>query len=228
MNGNLIALIGNECMPFGAFLLDIFFPIACLGCKKEEKKWLCEDCKTKIEEEAYSPKNTIKQEYLDHCYSFYTYTHPIIRKLLEAYKYCGIASLETIFAELLFRGMKSFPLEKIDVVIPMPLHKRRLRERGYNQALPLAQSIANFLNAPLRENILERKQYTTPQVNFSDSERNENMRENIFRVISNDVFSFETILLIDDVATTGATLNSAARTLKGKGVKKVIGITFAG
>lgn len=215
-------------MSFFEFLLEKFFPIACLGCAKEEKKWLCNACKIKIEEEAFSPQNKISQKYLDHCYSLYTYTHPIVRKLIEAYKYRGIFSLQNIFDELLFQGMKSLSLEKVDCVIAVPLHKRRERERGYNQAIPLAQSIANFLNAPLEENIFERKEYTTPQVNFSDSERNENMREDIFCVTTGNLSSFGTIVIVDDVATTGATLNAAARALKHHGAKKVIGITFAG
>lgn len=215
-------------MSFWKFFLDIIFPIACLGCGEEKKQWLCSDCKTKIKEEALSPKNNLQGEYLEHCYSLYTYSHPIIRKLLEAYKYRGVFSLQEIFDELLCYGMKKIPLKTVSIVIPLPLHKRRERLRGYNQSVPLAETVAQFFGVPVKTDILIRRHYTTPQVHLSDTERKENMNEDIFSVAIDDLSSFEKIVLVDDVSTTGATLNATAKVLKAHGAKKIIGLTFAG
>jgi len=108
----------------------------------------------------------------------------------------------------------------------IPLHSDRLRWRGFNQSHLLAQTIADQTGLPCRE-ILTRVKNTPPQAQIATAhDRKENLKS-AFMIKSDSTPIPQSIILIDDVATTGATLNEAARVLKGQGVKKVIALTFA-
>jgi ComF family protein len=113
-----------------------------------------------------------------------------------------------------------------DIIIPVPIHKRRLRERGYNQSLLLAKKLSHMTRLPVVEGSLIRTK-NTPHQASSDSveQRRENIR-NAFKCSSPDI-SGKRILLIDDVCTSGATLNSCATSLKAAGAESVWGFTLA-
>ncbi|MFA5375353.1 MAG: phosphoribosyltransferase family protein [Dehalococcoidia bacterium] len=110
--------------------------------------------------------------------------------------------------------------------MPVPIHKRRLRERGYNQSSLLAQRLSRMTNIPVVEDVLIRTKHTPSQAK-SDSvdQRRKNIR-NAFRCVNHDI-SGKRILLIDDVCTSGATLNSCAASLKSAGAASVWGFTLA-
>ncbi|MBI5356523.1 ComF family protein [Candidatus Collierbacteria bacterium] len=114
------------------------------------------------------------------------------------------------------------------VVVPVPLHWWRKMKRGFNQAEIIAKPIAESLNLPLRTNLVERSAYSLPQTLVGDNFRRANVKKS-FRI--NSVFSIQnskldTVFLIDDVWTTGATMKECCRTLKLAGVKKVWGVTL--
>jgi len=124
-------------------------------------------------------------------------------------------------------------------LVPIPLHSSRFRHRGFNQAEVIAQALGKRLNIPVRNDILKRIRKTTPQVEMKDrSKRLENMK-NVFSLDNSPACSdaatsgrqlatrYSSILLVDDVFTTGATLNSAASVLKHAGFPFVWGITLA-
>jgi len=110
--------------------------------------------------------------------------------------------------------------------MPVPLHPKRLRERGFNQSLLLARQVAHRLNGELDFSSLVRPKYTTPQTTLSKKERQKNV-QNAFRLKAPDVVSKKNILLVDDVATTGNTLNECARVLTLGGAKAVFCVTLA-
>jgi len=117
-------------------------------------------------------------------------------------------------------------MEWVDLLIPVPLHHRRLRERGFNQALLLARILKKRYNKTLATRVLRRWRWTEPQVNLSEKARKNNVKGSF--VISNHMTVKEkNILLLDDVYTTGATINECGRTLLKAGANEVYVLTLA-
>jgi ComF family protein len=119
-----------------------------------------------------------------------------------------------------------FLLPEPFLTMPVPLHPKRLRERGFNQSLLLARQVAHRLNGELEFLSLIRPKYTTPQTNLSKKDRKQNV-QNAFRLKTPDAVRKKNILLVDDVATTGNTLNECARVLKSGGAEAVFCVTLA-
>jgi len=115
---------------------------------------------------------------------------------------------------------------KCDLIIPVPLCEKRAKERGYNQAELLAHVVSKKVNLEMNNKILLRIKQTPTQVNLSHYERNQNMID-AFKVNNKKVIKGKTILLIDDVYTTGATIQECAKTLIIAGAKKVYALTAA-
>jgi len=120
----------------------------------------------------------------------------------------------------------SFP--NADFLIPIPLHKLKLRERGYNQSEFVAKGISSITKIPVASKFLSRNKYTQSQTHLNFQERQENVKEvfavkeKFYKEIHN-----KSIILVDDVITTGATISSAARALKSSGVKNVYAVSVA-
>jgi len=112
------------------------------------------------------------------------------------------------------------------LVMPVPLHPRRLRERGFNQSLLLARHVASRLGADIDYLSLQRTRSTRPQTQLTSDERRKNVRR-AFSVAEKKELKRRSVLLIDDVATTGSTLNECARALKKAGVKEVYCLVLA-
>ncbi|MCH7662680.1 MAG: ComF family protein [Chloroflexi bacterium] len=113
----------------------------------------------------------------------------------------------------------------IDILIPVPLGKKRLKERGYNQAGALARPLAWFLGLPYRPNALRRTRETVSQVGLSKIEREKNVL-GAFQARS-DLVTEKNVLLVDDVWTTGATINACAQALKKGNANKVFAVTLS-
>jgi ComF family protein len=111
------------------------------------------------------------------------------------------------------------------MIVPVPLHPSRLRERGYNQAALLARELSAYVAGDVVEDCLIRTKATIPQVGLRAQERRANVRD-AFRCVS-DSLSGKRVLLVDDVFTTGATLESAGAALRGAGVFSVWAYTLA-
>jgi ComF family protein len=115
---------------------------------------------------------------------------------------------------------------RLDMVMPVPLHTKRLRMRGFNQALLLAVGAAERFNIPLVYDNLVRVRYTRPQVELSGLERTANV-QGAFQLARPDAVEDKRILLVDDVYTTGSTMNECAKVLKDTGAAAVIVLTLA-
>lgn len=112
---------------------------------------------------------------------------------------------------------------KVDVILPVPVHKRRRRRRGYNQAHLLAKYVSETLKIPMDTEFLYRVGNTKPQKELGKKERKINLK-NAFKISRNEL-QYDRVLLIDDIYTTGATLDSAARALKCAGVREIYCVT---
>jgi ComF family protein len=147
--------------------------------------------------------------------SLFAYKNPIDR-LIADFKYHDKLYLTEVFADLMVEQLKNKPLPKL--LIPIPLHRRRLRQRGYNQALELAKILSRKLNIPISKNSLIRSRDTAPQASLPYDQRKRNMRR-AFK-LNDDVLSNH-IALIDDVLTTGHTVNAAAKLFRQEGVTTI-------
>ena len=112
------------------------------------------------------------------------------------------------------------------LTMPVPLHAKRLRERGFNQSLLLARHVAGRLHTELDFLSLKRVRYTTPQTGLGRDERRKNVQR-AFQIVNPGVVEGRTALLVDDVFTTGNTLNECARALRKSGCKKVLCLVLA-
>ena len=118
------------------------------------------------------------------------------------------------------------PIEHLDFVVPIPLHKSRQREREFNQAVILSQEVAREFNKKVLTDALIRVKPTKTQTELTFQERCQNVKES-FSVIKPELIKDNNLLLIDDVLTTGATSSEAARCLKEAGARKVLLLTLA-
>jgi ComF family protein len=158
--------------------------------------------------------------------SFGYYTAELSR-LVQALKFHGRRNLVGLLAPLLASAFyESWSREDFDLIIPVPLHSKRKRERGYNQSELLARALAAQIAMPFSGKALIRFRSTLPQVGLSDSQRFENVRK-AFSCIDPLQIKNKRVLLIDDVMTTGATASSAAQTLIDGGCFRVSVLTIA-
>jgi len=228
------------------FLFDLFFPRNCLGCKQPDT-YLCRDCFNKIPLAAnngcfFCEKitgqgrvclNCKKDTYLDRVISATEYKEPLTRELIKAFKYHFVTELSEPLAQLLIRTIEANFLLSTDksqfLIIPIPLHRHRLRYRGFNQAELIAQELAKHFHLPVDIEILQRRIAKAPQAKISDTEKRKLNLIDVFALNSEvkNKLKGKTILLIDDVITTGATLSEAAKILRQNGAKEVWALTIA-
>jgi ComF family protein len=151
----------------------------------------------------------------------------VVRQIIHEFKYNRQIHLRHLIARWLCAALDDDRLRgrQFDLIVPVPLHPARQRERGFNQASLLAELLARQSSIPLKP-LLERIRYTNTQTALDRSERMENLH-NAFRLRKNVDVRGLRVLLVDDVLTTGSTLNECARVLKRAGALSVYGATAA-
>ncbi len=147
-----------------------------------------------------------------------------LREAIHLYKYRPLRALGAPLAAWM-AGQVQID-QRPDLVLPVPLHRKRLKQRGFNQALLLAQGIARKFTFELSYDNLLRTRQTRPQVELSGEERSANVKD-AFGLLRPKEIEGKGILLIDDVFTTGATMNECARVLKTAGALAVVAFTLA-
>lgn len=228
-------------------VVDLIFPLSCFGCEREGSL-ACEHCLASLPEREYQECPVCRKPYqkngatclncrkltaLDGILIARPYQHRLIQKLVFALKYRFIDAAADPLAELVAESILHQPIVLPDLVIPVPLHTRRLRYRGFNQAEVLGRKIIERLlpgtPIPLRNDLLYRTRFTKPQMKTdSKIERTENLQDAFEAPLETaGPLVGKYIWLIDDVATTGSTLDACAKSLKQAGAKTVWGIVVA-
>jgi ComF family protein len=152
----------------------------------------------------------------------------MVLELIHRYKYRRALWLEPFLAELLVRQAASaLQTEKWDMIVPVPLHPLKRREREFNQAERLAQSLSAATQIPLCENLLHRVERTRTQTLLSRSDRAANVHRAFACKNGNGALKRQRVVLVDDVFTTGATTSSCARVLQSHGAGEVCVWTLA-
>jgi len=210
---------------------SLLFPPICKGCEKRMDSnvgLICADCWQKLQLfPAEAIKNKIIPESLDQVWSVFLFDE-LFQKIIHALKYQGNVS---IGYEIGRRMALHLPSEIKDLqsacYVPIPLHPIKLRERGYNQSEAIAKGLASHSGVKVEHKLLKRIKNTATQTKLNAEERQANMEMAFAINRKNTVPSDNAIILIDDVFTTGATLNSAAGVLRQSGFHKVIAVTAA-
>lgn len=205
-------------------LWDLIFPVNCLGCFAPGA-YLCPNCwPKKVRRPLRRTKVFLKPNFLDQIVAATDYQQMLVRRVILAWKYQFVRELSAPLAVLVEpKHLRPFVGYEL---MPIPLHRRRRRWREFNQAVDLAQILAARFSFKLLLNVLERSAYRTPQRELARKERLKNA-QGIFQVIDRRQVRGKKILLVDDVLTTGATLNEAARVLKAAGALKVSALVLA-
>lgn len=228
------------------FCLDILFPLHCLSCGLEGS-FLCASCTTTLpsvppacigcgmltpSDNSHSPGHTClrckKKTFISAFFSPLAYQHPLVRDLIHTFKYRRIRGLSPVFADTITSYLQYYriSLPEHSVIMPIPLHPRKQRLRGFNQAGLLAEDLCLSLLRPLETNNLIRIVSRPPQAKMDAKHRRMNT-ENMFALLKPQDVRGKHIILIDDVKTTGTTLEQAAIVLKKAGAKRIWAITVA-
>ncbi|APV45469.1 comF family protein [Dehalogenimonas formicexedens] len=215
-------------------LLDVFFPKYCLGCGREGD-YLCQRCRAGLpyQEPPYCPCcgksldhhpdcDLLSQE-LKQLNSVFRF-EGVIKKAVHQLKYNNLRDIAPTLGALMADFLKNNEIIG-DALVPVPLHKSRLRERGYNQAQLLALSIHKLTGLPVFLEALRKIKPTPPQADSSSVEARRLAVVGAFGCYNN--FTGRRVILIDDVATSGATLSSCAETLAEAGAKEIRALTLA-
>jgi ComF family protein len=218
--------------------VESFFPRRCVGCGKVGG-FVCRECLGKLPtllsplcpncgrpqaSGIVCPDCRRRQTEIDGIRSPFRFDE-VIRKAIYELKYRNLKAISPCLAELLADYLRSNPLPG-DALVCVPLHPRRLRERGYNQSSLLARELGKRIDLPVIEDCLIRVKQAQPQVKAGDVEERRRNVADAFACRDEKV-SGKQIILIDDVCTSGATLESCAAALKSKGAVSVWGLTLA-
>lgn len=228
-------------------IIDLLFPPHCVACHRLSA-WLCVDCLQAIEaiqppvcqrcglslsgvQAPDSSESTCRRcqkapLQFDGLLAYGVHSGPL-RQAIREFKYADLRSLAGPLGQLMSEGWTTLAPQDLqpDVIVPIPLHPSRQRQRGYNQAALLARELGANLRRPVIQDVLIRIKATAPQVDLGAQERRVNVH-NAFRCTDNSL-SGKHVLLIDDVCTTGATLESACVALRETGTLSVWAYTLA-
>jgi Predicted amidophosphoribosyltransferases len=223
------------------FILDLIYPPKCIVCDNiiefGSKKFLCDECKDLFKtitgrrcEKCSRPIKhgklcsicTKKNFYFDKNYSLFVYDE-LMQDLIHRFKFKNHPAIGKGLGKIMAHEINFDVIKNVDYILAVPIHKIRRRNRGFNQSEILAKEIARKMNLPMRADILKRIKNTKPQWHLNSHERENNL-ENAFS--AKNVKGLN-LMLIDDIFTTGSTINKCAQFLKDAGAKSVISFTLS-
>lgn len=224
--------------------INLLFPPRCPICDKPvilSQGKICHECHIKLKPitepvcfRCGKPLLRLEQEYCSDCskreHAFICgralYTYESIQASLYRFKYSGRQEYAVFFGREMADKLYPFISQiHADALIPVPISRSRFQKRGYNQAEILAEELGKQLHIPVFSHLVERIKDTLPQKGLNASERQKNLKK-AFKIAQNDV-KLESIIIIDDIYTTGSTIDALAKILTVSGIQRIYFITLA-
>ncbi|NME69382.1 ComF family protein [Flammeovirga aprica] len=215
------------------------FPKTCAHCDtllKKGEDTLCFKCHFEIVSYPYSwdhsEENYIINKFefrlpLKKAASFFVFESPsVVQSLVHSLKYDGNQKVGKWIVDFYMDDKKKVFFEGLDIMVPVPLHPKRNKERGYNQVDVLCESIEGCTNIIYQKNAVQRVKYTTSQTKKTREQRLKSMK-GVFNIPDPAVINDKNILIVDDVLTTGATIESLGNTLTESGAKSISILSIA-
>ena len=235
----------NKILQLAEKILDLLFPPRCAFCDEilsPGQKGICADCLEKLPliREPFCMKCGKmlaggEKEYCGDCeknrHLFYASRAVLgyderVRRSIYRFKYSGRKEYAKAYAALAGEQLADWiGSVNPDAIVPVPLHRSRYRRRGYNQSQLLAKELAKLTGCPLEDGLVIRAKKTRPQKRLDLAGREENLKK-AFKIRRNDV-KLNRVLLVDDIYTTGSTMDAVTECLTQVGVKRVYGLTIA-
>lgn len=207
-------------MKISNFFIDLIFPKFCVLCQKFNT-YLCQQCFESINFYPFPLKLEVEKCYLENVFVMAQY-EGVTKKLITTLKYQSIKDIGITLARMIYYTTK---IPQVDVITSVPLHPKRLRERGFNQATQIAAELSKLTKTPFRQ-LLIRTKHSQPQAKIADKSQRLEHLKNTFS-LNEKISKQKLILIIDDVVTTGTTLNECAKILNRDGHSKIYGLAVA-
>jgi len=219
------------------FILNLLFPPLCVSCKREGD-FLCTECikRLKIKGLRLKKKNPSSEKewkYMDGVIYALDYAeNPQIQAAIQQFKYRFTKELAEYFGDLIAQKLRELSMNKgkTNILIPVPLHKKRLNYRGFNQAELIAKSVCERVGDSRISHLLRRVKNTSQQAKLNKKERHDNLEDAFVLesgLLQESGLQNSVYFIVDDVCTTGSTLENCAKVLKESGLKKVYGLVVA-
>lgn len=217
----------------GSAFRDFFWPRRCSGCGYRDV-WLCDEClaKTPVWQAPWCSRCGIPVQFLCHCHELVSAISAAravghhtewLQRGVQLFKYREELARADQFAPLMADAIVDLPVA--DLIVAVPLHRKREIERGYNQALLLAERISAEIGVPVADRgVFVRRANTRHQTGLSADERRKNL-SNAFVVERPTVIAGSSVLLVDDVMTSGATMGACATIIRQAGAKHIQVVT---
>ena len=207
-------------------LLELVYPNVCGFCNKICKNELCNKCKMKIIQHQIDIVIKPENKYFKELISILKYEGIIRDKILQ-YKFEDKPYIYKTFAKIVLKNKKVCGLlKKYDIIIPVPIHKKRKLQRGYNQTQLIAKEISKNIDIKLCNNVLVKNKNTIAQSKLNKNKRKQNIK-GAFKALNVQNIQGKSVLLFDDIYTTGSTANECSKILKEAGAKTVGVLTIA-
>lgn len=218
-------------------IFDFFLPRVCPSCNNKlnsSEEIVCDYCFNRLK---LTPESLIKTEYENKFASknIIKDFHPVfvfesgneIQHIIHSLKYKKQFRIGIYFGKIIANQLNQKLIDwKIELVIPVPLHKLKKAERGYNQSEFIAKGISERTKIPYSRKVIHRKKFTETQTHLSALERQQNVKD-AFKVVNKKLIEGKNILLVDDVITTGSTISECAKVLLREGAKNIYAASVA-
>lgn len=207
-------------------ILNFLFPPACSVCGKLNQNWLCPTCEKRVERLEKSCLVEVENKKYEKLLYLFQY-ESLVRKLILCYKFSNKAYLNHFFANQIAQNEKNRELLKeYHMIIPVPMHQKKMQKRGYNQTELVAHELEKSLGIPMKKDILSKVVNTITQSKLGGKARQSNIQHAFF--IKNDIeVEDKKIILLDDIYTTGATSEECSRVLKEAGAREILVLVLA-
>ena len=207
--------------------LNLCYPNVCGICEKISNEYICNKCRLKIKQYTKSIINEFDNAKYFNTHAYMFAYDGIIRMKIIRYKFLNSPYLYKFFSNIILNDLKLVDyIRSFDVIIPVPIHKKRKKKRGYNQSELIAKEISKKLKIQLQLNVLYKNVNNSPQSTLNQEQRKYNTKD-VYILKNKELIKNKNILIFDDIYTTGNTVNECSKIIRNAQVNNIGVLTIA-